>query len=93
MEYIGTIFVAVTNIVIGYVWGRIVERRKGSPMPEDTVLFNKGVEEGRRLEKEDEKEIRTLAERLAEAVLFEWDNVVEIAKHTATAIEEWRWKK
>lgn len=26
---------------------------QGSPMPEDTVLFNKGVEEGRRLERED----------------------------------------
>lgn len=66
MDYIGTIFVAVTNIVIGYVWGRLHEKNK-------------------------EKEIRTLAGRLAEAVLFEWDNVVEIAKQTATAIEEWRW--
>lgn len=26
---------------------------KGSPLPEDTVLFQKGVEEGRRLEKDD----------------------------------------
>lgn len=26
---------------------------QGSPMPEDTVLFNKGVKEGRRLERED----------------------------------------
>lgn len=26
---------------------------QGSPMPEDTVLFNKGVQEGRRLERED----------------------------------------
>ena len=29
------------------------ETCKGSPLPEDTVLFHKGVEEGRRLEKDD----------------------------------------
>ena len=28
---------------------------KGSPLPEDTVLFQKGVEEGRRLEKDDHR--------------------------------------
>lgn len=53
MEYIGTIFVALICFWLGYVLGKIVELRKDYPMPEDTVLFNKGVEEGRRLEKED----------------------------------------
>lgn len=28
MDYIGTIFIAVTNIVIGFVWGSIMMRRK-----------------------------------------------------------------
>ena len=32
-----------------------LERQKDSPMPEDTVIFQKGVEEGRRLEREEQK--------------------------------------
>jgi len=68
MEYIGTIFVAVTNIVIGYVWGRLHERNK-------------------------EKEIRTLAGRLAEAVLFAWDNVADIARQMAVELDKWRYGK
>ena len=32
-----------------------LERHKYSPMPEDTVIFQKGVEEGRRLEREEQK--------------------------------------
>lgn len=40
------------DFIAGAVWqaNRLL---KGSPLPEDTVLFQKGVEEGRRLEKED----------------------------------------
>ena len=68
MEYIGTIFVAVTNIVIGYVWGRLHEKNK-------------------------EKEIRTLAGRLAEAVLFAWDNVADIARQMAVELDKWRYGK
>jgi len=68
MEYFGTIFVAVTNIVIGYVWGRLHEKNK-------------------------EKEIRTLAGRLAEAVLFAWDNVAEIARQMAVELDKWRYGK
>lgn len=40
----------------GYYWG-YKDAEKGlamsSPLPEDTVLFQKGVEEGRRLERDD----------------------------------------
>jgi len=68
MEYIGTIFVAVTNIVIGFVWGRLHEKNK-------------------------EKEIRTLAGRLAEAVLFAWDNVADIARQMAVELDKWRYGK
>lgn len=40
---------------------------QGSPMPEDTVLFNKGVAEGRRLEREDMMKIITKDDNLEEA--------------------------
>ena len=42
----------------GYLQGHFnalyEEQKDDYPMPEDTVLFNKGVEEGRRLEKEEQ---------------------------------------
>ena len=33
---------------------------KGSPLPEDTVLFNKGVEEGKRLAEEEQADLFTI---------------------------------
>ena len=44
-------------------WLDWLEKKKDSPMPEDTVIFPKGVEEGRRLEREDmEKERKPITD-------------------------------
>ena len=43
---------AVNAFIAGANW-QAEQLLKGSPMPEDTVLFNKGVAEGRRLERQD----------------------------------------
>ena len=48
---------------------------------------------GRLHEKNKEKEIRTLAGRLAEAVLFAWDNVADIARQMAVELDKWRYGK
>ena len=42
-------------------------QKEQMPMPEDTVLFNKGVQEGRRLEREDIMKIITKDDNLEEA--------------------------
>jgi len=48
---------------------------------------------GRLHERNNEKEIRTLAGRLAEAVLFAWDNVADIARQMAVELDKWRYGK
>ena len=96
MDYIGTLFTAIIAFVLGYVWGRTAERRKGSPMPEDTVLFNKGVEEGRRLEKEDcliiiKDNINRASRCMDEATGYEeypyWDGAHDMANAIRREIE------
>lgn len=42
----------IKNFIAGAEW-KANQLLKGSPLPEDTILFQKGVEEGRRLEKDD----------------------------------------
>lgn len=104
MEYIGTIFVALVCLVLGYVMGRIKGRKDcikdltaGYPMPEDAVLFNKGVEEGRRQEKEDnlaiiKDNINCAARCMGESTGYEefpyWDGAHDMANAIRREIEK-----
>ena len=38
----------------------------------------------------EEKELKRRLSELAEAVLFEWDNVVELAKEAAKYLKQWQ---
>lgn len=52
----GAIYDDFEDLKVGFIAGAEWQARqllKGSPLPEDTVLFQKGVEEGRRLERDD----------------------------------------
>ena len=104
MEYIGTILVAVICFWLGYVLGRIKGRKDcikdltaGYPMPEDTVLFNKGVVEGRRLEKEDclaiiKDNVNRASRCMDEATGYEeypyWDGAHDMANAIRREIEK-----
>lgn len=55
---------------------------KGSPLPEDTVLFQKGVEEGRRLERDDDNKA------LAEMYGYEGGTESPLVKITFTIPKE-----
>lgn len=65
---------------------------KGSPLPEDTVLFQKGVAEGRRLEREDGglawQDIKSIVQ-IADKMLDDPKAMVEFQNHN----EEYYYKK
>jgi len=49
--------------------------------------YQEGFREGY---KNAQGEIYPIVSRLCEAVLFEWDNVADVARETAVKIEEWK---
>ena len=55
----GEILYVKDAFIAGAKW-QAEQLLKSSPLPEDTVLFNKGVEEGRRLAEEEQADLFTI---------------------------------
>ena len=73
-------------------WLAWLEKQKDSPMPEDTVVFQKGVEEGRRLEREEQKPTpdwmpKFLDELRSKKNYFDWDEHRDIEGHILAIIK------
>ena len=82
---------------LGYAKGKAdAGQKEDYPMPEDTILFNKGVEEGRRLEKEDclaiiKDNVNRASRCMDEATGYEeypyWDGAHDMANAIRREIE------
>lgn len=73
-------------------WLDWLEKKKDSPMPEDTVVFQKGVAEGRRLEREEQKPTpdwmpKFLDELRSKKHYFDWDEHRDIEGHILAIIK------